>query len=42
MKKLLRCIETTEGRNKIVDILSKFTLTSGVIISAILLAAKFL
>jgi|PersoiStandDraft_1058852.scaffolds.fasta_scaffold00005_32 hypothetical protein len=42
MKKLLRYIETTEGRNKIIDVLGTFTLVGGVILSAVVLAAKFL
>ncbi len=42
MKKLLHYIETTEGRNKIIDFLSTFTLVGGVILTAVVLAAKFL
>lgn len=40
--KLIRYIETAAGRRRIVDVLQKFTLIIGTVVSAILLMAVLL
>lgn len=41
MEKLLRYIETTEQRNKIIDVLDKFCIVGATILTVVVLWAKY-